>query len=114
MANTPAAEKRTVKSVDQIVLERPRGVYTGENQRHHKRSKSISEMDGNCVREYNVKKHRRAVSLQSYLRDGKLTTEPGLDSGTSFERNLRKCSHERTVRRVRYACHGDSPGVRRR
>lgn len=69
----PAAENPAF--VDHIVLERPRGVYTGESRRIHKRSKSASEMS-DSAREYSIKKHRRAVSLQPYIReDGKLNTE---------------------------------------
>lgn len=73
MANIPATEKSTVKFLDEVVLARPQGVYTGDNQRRHKRSKSC-EMNSGSVCEYDVKKHRRALSLQPYMRDGTLTT----------------------------------------
>jgi hypothetical protein len=88
MANNSATKKATVKSEDQLVLDRPRGVYTGDNQpkRKHQRSESASEIG--AVPEYDVKKHRRALSLQPYMRDGTLTTNvkdwtpKSLDDGT--------------------------------
>ncbi|KAG8160319.1 hypothetical protein KVR01_009855 [Diaporthe batatas] len=70
----PAAERPAVKFVDQIILERPKGVYTGDRC-IHKRSRSANEMNGDPVREYSLKKHRRVASLQPYIRDGKLSVE---------------------------------------
>lgn len=95
-----AAEKPTVKCVDQIVLECPKGVYTGESRHTHKRSKSTSETNSDSVRECNVKKHRRAVSLEPYIRSGKFTTEPKdwtprpLSDGTYGSQGMRKLCEE--------------------
>lgn len=74
MANTHA-EKPTVRFVDELVLQRPKGVYTGDSRRKHKRSKSASDMNSGSVHEYDLRKHRRALSLQPYIRDGKVTAD---------------------------------------
>jgi hypothetical protein len=73
MANL--TEQPTVKYLDEVVLARPQGVYTGDNQRKHKRSTSCEMMNSGSVCEYDVKKHRRALSLQPYIRDGSVSTE---------------------------------------
>lgn len=58
---------------DEFILERPKGVYT-EIQRKNKRSQSY-EMPSSTACEYDVKKHRRALSLQPYIREGRLSTQ---------------------------------------
>lgn len=59
---------------DEVILERPKGVYT-EIQRKNKRSQSFCEMPSSTTCEYDVKKHRRALSLQPYMREGRLSTQ---------------------------------------
>lgn len=58
---------------DEFILERPKGVYT-EIQRKNRRSQSCEIMPSSNTCEYDVKKHRRALSLQPYIREGRLST----------------------------------------
>ncbi|KKY37248.1 hypothetical protein UCDDA912_g02706 [Diaporthe ampelina] len=71
MTTLPATKTPAAK--DEVVLARPEGVYTGDNQQ--RRRGQSCEATSRTIRECEVKKHQRSLSLaQAFSRDGKLKT----------------------------------------